>query len=229
MFRASHHQQFRPRLEAVDPLDGLVDIDEFVLVALDDKHRAARNRIEPACETINGRGDRHEPVHARRRRGPHCDGGAEGKTGDPQRAFAALRPQPFGGGERVVQFSDTLIVIPLARLGAAEVEPQGAEAEPDERAGERVRDLVVHGSAVLRMRMTDHRASPDGYVPWRFEDRLQPSGRSLDEQFFTDRCCRHHVCPVLVPPAKVPPARRQASGDAKNPSTRGWLVTSLLL
>jgi hypothetical protein len=92
-----------------------------------------------------------------------------------------------------------------------------------------MRNLVVHGAAVLGMGVADERAAPDGAVARFFEDRLEPARRAVDEQFFADWCCRHRVRLLPVPPAKVTPDPQQANRNLRRKPPRCWLVTSLLL
>ena len=117
----------------------------------------------------------------------------------------------------------------IALLGAAKVETQRAKTEPHECARQRVRDLVVHGAAVLRMRVADDRAPPDGPLSRHIENRLEPTRRAVDEQFFGDRCRRHRVRLMLSKLAKVTPVRRQASRFTGRRLACCWPVTTLLL
>ena len=131
-------------------------------------------------------------------------------------------------GERVVKLSDTFVVLSLTALGTSEVEAEDTETESHECARQCMRHLVVHGSAMLWMRMTDDGAAPGLAVAWLVDYRLQPAGRTVDEHSLADGCCRHTVRLVLRWFAKVTPASRHASCDAVCEVYRHWLATPLL-
>jgi hypothetical protein len=57
----------------------------------------------------------------------------------------------------VADLPDAAVIAPLAAPDAAEVEPHDRAAEPLERLEHRVRDAVVHRSAVQRMRVQHQR------------------------------------------------------------------------
>jgi hypothetical protein len=54
-----------------------------------------------------------------------------------------------------------------------------------------MRDLVVHGAAVLRVWMTNHGRSDLKTIPRRIDNGFEPANRSIDEQFFGNGRCSH--------------------------------------
>ena len=73
---------------------------------------------------------------------------------DRLREFAL---QPAKRGAHVFDLADAAVVLAFAQPGAAEVEAQHGKAEAVERFHGVEDDLVVHGAAEERMRMTDER------------------------------------------------------------------------
>ena len=95
---------------------------------------------------------------------------------------------PFNRCQRVIEFTDTIVVITLTRFGAAEIESQDAEIETGKCPRKRMCHLVVHCSAMLGVRMAHHGIANGHAISRRLDDRLKPSRGSVDEQFFGAWC-----------------------------------------
>jgi hypothetical protein len=170
-------QRLRPR-----PGEDVGERDYVVLLAVDD-------------DRVGGNGRRAESLHGRRHQHEALGGDVGGKTRLHERAE---RESCEHDGERSVG-SEALLrvgkrrarVVGLARavvkaaFGAAdtaEVEADADVAQRKERLRERLRDLVVERSALLRMRVRDQRDAARRSGPGRVDDDFERTCGAVDDE-----------------------------------------------
>ena len=91
-------------------------------------------------------------------RGDDGDPGAEREPGDPAgRGVRVLRLNPVERRGGVAELSRAVVEHALRTADAAEIKPERGKPPPGENLIQFVDDLVVHGAAVLRMRMQQQR------------------------------------------------------------------------
>ena len=92
------------------------------------------------------------------------------------------RPQQGQRGAGIFHFADAVVVLALAQVDAAIVESQHHRAGAPQAARDAIDHFVVHGPAVLRMRMANQNGVARIPIFGLFEQRFQFSGRPIDEQ-----------------------------------------------
>jgi len=100
---------------------------------------------------------------------------------------------PLNCSERVVQFANAIIKLPFAIFGASKIEAQSLISRPHECARQRVRDLVVHSAAMLRMRVANNSAPLQCTIARTLNNGFQAADRPVYKQFFCYRMCGHGV------------------------------------
>ena len=94
------------------------------------------------------------------------------------------RAHPINRGKCVVQFADAVIEMPIALFGAAEIEAQSLITRSHKRARQGMRNLVMHGATVLRMRMADDGTALQCTFARAVDDRFKATDRPVDEELF---------------------------------------------
>ena len=89
---------------------------------------------------------------------------------------------PIQGRARILDFAFEVPVLAGASPHPPEVETQHDPSCAPHSAGEPVNHLVVHCSAMPRMRMADHCCLDGTVLLWLFEQCLQPAGRTGYEE-----------------------------------------------
>ena len=104
------------------------------------------------------------------------------------------------GGKCIVEFADAIVVLAFAVFGTAKIESQHLEFRANESARQRVCNLVVHGAAMLRMRVTDDRGTGQRTLAGPLEDGFEPANRALEKQLFGGGVFRHggFRCKIMV-------------------------------
>ena len=148
----------------------VVHVHQIVLVALHDEPGTARidtssgiSRPHGWCNRDESRDQPRRAALAAASRVSHE--GPEGKSREPELATRHCARGPIADGTRIVGFSRAIIEYAVAAADAAKIEAHRGEPMLLERARDRVRDLVVHGSAVQRMRVADDRRAPADRSP----------------------------------------------------------------
>ena len=86
---------------------------------------------------------------------PQNDPRSERKTGQGIGKTRIPRAEPLEAGVRILDLSETVAVFALAQVDATEVEAQDHTTRLSKSSGHPVDDLVVHGAAVLRVRVAN--------------------------------------------------------------------------
>jgi len=184
---ARNDKQLRPGRQAVEPLNGLVDVDELVLVALNDQPWALRLSFKAIGKSIDRRRDADQPTDIVGQGGPDGDRGAERKAAQPKRYIRVTLLHPFERCTRVIEFADRIIIAATTTLRAAKIESQRSKSGTDESPRQSVRDLIVHSAAMLRMRMADHCCTVNGVTGWQIKQRFKLPNGALQQQFLRSK------------------------------------------
>ena len=125
----------------------------------------------------------------------HCgldgDGRTERKTGQPQRIRGVPGAHPFDRCQRIIQLTHALIVVTFAFFRAAKIKTQDLMPGAHEGTRQRMYHLVVHGAAVLGMRVTNHRTTLQRTLSRTLDNRFQPADRAVDEVSFANWMLAH--------------------------------------
>ena len=83
MLTAGYNQKFRSWLQAVHPLDGFLNIDQFVLIPLHNEPGALRLRREACRESTDRRGNANQAIDMRSDSRFHSNRSTKRKSGKP--------------------------------------------------------------------------------------------------------------------------------------------------
>src|SRR5690606_34221049 len=178
------------------------------------------------------RGDGDQRIRLQRRRAAQAHVGAKAEAGQPQWLARARRAHPFHHRTQVLALAVAVVEGPFGAAGAAEVEAHRGRTELAQRARHHGHDLVVHGPALGRQRVADHRHEAPRISGFRqVHGHFQGAGGAVQEQgggLFGEGTGSHApmiqtAChgPLLSPPGRP--------GDNAAPQRDGATMHFLLL
>lgn len=136
---------------------GVFGRGDFVVVPVNDQAAGGARAEEREIVQASGRCDGDEALEVRAtHQHLHGDPAAEGEACQPDfRRVRVVGVEPVEGGGGVGEFSHAVVEHALGITDAAEVEAEYREAHAHEGFEQAVGHLVVHGTAVQRVRVQD--------------------------------------------------------------------------
>ena len=117
----------------------------------------------------------------RRHSGLYCDSGAERKTCEPERIGRMPCTHPCNRRQRVIQFAIARVVFAIAVFGTSKIKAQSLIPGAHERPHQGVDNLVMHGPAMLRVRMTNDRTTLERTLTRTLNNGLKTTDGAVDE------------------------------------------------